>query len=279
MRDATNASPHSTAYAECARIVQEGSSDRAVSIGFAPEQHRNALWALYAFALETARVPDQVSQPLPGEIRLQWWRDRLQADDAEPDVAGQGSLVAVALIDTVRRYELPFDALDRYLEARVFDLYSDPMGERAAFEAYAGETASTIVMLAAMILDRAAAPQAAHAAGHAGVAETAASAIRNADRHRARHQVYVPSDILAATGTAPEIWLGGGASAEAAVQAFTAYANEHLRKAESGFAALPASLRPAFLPALYRARQLTASQETVWTPLRRLWSYWRDMRR
>ena len=33
--------------------------------------------AIYAFNVEISRVREQVSQPLPGEMRLQWWTDML----------------------------------------------------------------------------------------------------------------------------------------------------------------------------------------------------------
>lgn len=36
-----------------------------------------ALLAIYAFNVEITRVREQVSQPLPGEIRMQWWTDML----------------------------------------------------------------------------------------------------------------------------------------------------------------------------------------------------------
>ncbi|WP_061932649.1 phytoene/squalene synthase family protein [Aureimonas sp. AU22] len=275
----TDSPAYADAYAECARIVQAGDPDRAVSVGFAPEDRRNGLWALYAFASETAAIRDHVTQPLPGEIRLQWWRDRLEAADTDVEAAGQGAPVATALIDTVRCYALPVDAFDRYLAARIFDLYSDPMGDRPEFEAYAGETQSTVVMLAAMILDRNEAPKAADAAGHAGVAACAASVVRDAARHRARHQVFVPADLLTATGIDASGWLVGGAPTEPVRQGLIAYAREHLQKAEAAVGKLPAAIRPALLPALFAARSIDRENASASEPIRRLWFYWRTMRR
>ena len=49
---------------------------------------------------------------------------------------------------------------DDYLEARIFDLYDDPMPGRAELEGYCGETASALIQLAALILDAGAAPAA-----------------------------------------------------------------------------------------------------------------------
>lgn len=265
-----------TAYAECERIVQEADADRAVSVGFAPQPLQKHLLALYAFHIETLRVRDLVSQPLPGEIRLQWWRDRLTSD-AELDEASQGSPVAMALIDTVRRFELPVDAFDRYLEARLFDLYNDPMPTRVEFEAYAGETCSALVMFAAMVLDRAAAPDVADASGHAGVAQAVVSTLRGAPQHRARHQVYVPGDLLAATGLDAATWLNGGDGAERARAAMAAYGLDHLERVERQWARIPRRLRPAFLPSRLSRKRLERLDADP-NPLARLWTYWRWMR-
>ncbi|TIS81534.1 MAG: phytoene/squalene synthase family protein, partial [Mesorhizobium sp.] len=68
--------------------------------------------------------------------------------------------------------------------------------------------------------------------------------------HRRRGQCFIPSDILAAAGTSPEEFVkgDGDAAAERAVGAMIALAREHLGAFEKGASALPASLRPAFLP-------------------------------
>ena len=61
------------------------------------------LFALYAFNLEIARVREPVSEPMPGEIRLQWWRDALVGAAA----ARSAPSGAAALRDTIARYGLP----------------------------------------------------------------------------------------------------------------------------------------------------------------------------
>ena len=69
---------------------------------------RPHLFALYAFNFEIARVRDSVREALPGEIRLQWWRDALQGE-ARGDV--RANPVAAALDDTIVRFRLPRQAL------------------------------------------------------------------------------------------------------------------------------------------------------------------------
>lgn len=47
------------------------------ALQFAPADKRPALVAVFAYLAEIARVRSLVSEPMPGEIRLQWWRDTL----------------------------------------------------------------------------------------------------------------------------------------------------------------------------------------------------------
>src|SRR5579871_3569858 len=120
-------------FAESARFLRSNDRDRYVADLFAPEAARKHLFALHAFAAELARVRAQVSEPSLGEIRLQWWRDTLTSGEAS------GHPVAAAVIETVRRYRLPLAALDMMIEARIGDLYDDPLPAMADLEAYAGE--------------------------------------------------------------------------------------------------------------------------------------------
>ena len=63
------------AFAYCAELVRTADNDRFLATLFAPAEHRGALHALYAFNVEVARVREVAREPLPGEIRLQWWSE------------------------------------------------------------------------------------------------------------------------------------------------------------------------------------------------------------
>ena len=104
----------------------------------------------------------------------------------------------------IGRHTSPQQAFDDYLEARIFDLYDDPMPGRADLEGYCGETASALIQLAALVLDADAASAAAEAGRHAGCAQAITGLLRLLPLHRARGQCYVPRDMLAAAGTSPE---------------------------------------------------------------------------
>lgn len=271
--------------AECLRLVELHDRDRALSLAFAPAETRDDLAALYAFNYEVARVREQVSQPLPGEIRLQWWRDTIEG--ASPGEA-TANPVAAALLETIERHELPRDAFDRMLEARIFDLYDDPMPSRNAFEAYAGETASALIMLAGLVLSPDGAGDSADAAGHAGVAQLVAGTLLLLPIHRARSQVFLPADLLQAAGcTAEELLRGDREPATRAVAAMVALGREHVAAFQSHAAAMPRAIRPAFLPAILAGRYLdrieAAGPSVLDCPvqiaaLRKSYDYWRWMR-
>src|SRR5690606_4077190 len=93
--------------------------------------------------------------------------------------------------------------------ARLFDLYDDPMESRSMFEGYAGETASALIQLACLVLDQEEAPSVAERAGHAGVAQSVAGALLLMRKHSARGQLYLPLEILTATGLDREAFLAG----------------------------------------------------------------------
>ncbi|MBT8472883.1 MAG: squalene/phytoene synthase family protein [Marinicaulis sp.] len=59
----------------CENLVRAGDEDRWLASQYAGESNRRGLIALRAFQLEVARIPQSVSEPPLGEIRLQWWRD------------------------------------------------------------------------------------------------------------------------------------------------------------------------------------------------------------
>ncbi|UUP19330.1 phytoene/squalene synthase family protein [Nitratireductor thuwali] len=228
------------------QTVRGGDPDRYLSTLYAPREHRDALTALYAFNIEIASVRDKIAEALPGEVRLQWWRDALRNRE------GGGHPVASALIDAIERHGLPAHTFDSMIDARIFDLYDDPMPDRVSLEGYCGETASALIQLAGLVLDPERAPAFADAAGHAGCAQAIAGLLRSLPIHRRRGQCYIPQDVLAAAGTDREAFLEGEDkdAAVRAVMAMTALGRDHYGRFLDAAEGLPASLRPAYLPAL-----------------------------
>ncbi|TPI31519.1 phytoene/squalene synthase family protein [Mesorhizobium sp. B3-1-6] len=245
--------------------VRAADHDRYLSALYAPADRRDMLLALYAFNAEIAGVRDRIHEPLPGEVRLQWWRDVIATDGPEET----GHPIADALKAAIVGNHLPKSAFDNMLEARIFDLYDDPMPSRTDLEGYCGETAAALIQLAAMALDPVVAPRFAELAGRAGCAQAITGLLLLLPLHRRRGQCFVPADILAAAGTTPEEFVKGegGAGAERAVAAMIALAREHLSAFEKGAPALPVALRPAFLPLALTRAYLDKMEKAGGSPL------------
>ena len=241
-------------------LVRAASRERYIATLFAPEGKRAALFALYAFDAEIDRIRDLAPDPLPGEIRLQWWRD---VANGERGGEARGHPVASALLETIAAHDLPRAAFDAYCEARIFDFYHDVMPDQTALEAYLGATQSAVIQLAAMVLDRDAARQASEAAGHAGVALGLVKILSQLPLIRRRGQGFVPQTILAAAGMTNEEFLRGGdvAAGKRLSSALAALAQSHLTKFQALKPSVPKPLSPAFLPAAILARRLKALEK------------------
>jgi phytoene synthase len=234
-----------TAY--CHDIVRRHDKDRYLASLFAPEDKRPQLWALYAFNHEVARVREMVSQPVLGEVRLQWWSEGFNS------VAAGGSPdhpVLEALGEAVRAGSLPLSALTRLIDARRFDLYDDPMPTLSDLEGYLGETSSILIQLAAMILVGDEAAKAAAAAGYAGVAYGMAGLLRALPLQRARGQCFVPRDLLEAEGVVPADLLAGKPrdALGRVIAKIIAIARERLAQARAERSRIPDEAMPALLP-------------------------------
>ena len=97
-------------FEHCAALVREVDRDRYLAALFAPADRRDALFALYAFSAEISRVRELAREPMPGEIRLQWWREVLLGERTGEAAAHP---VAVAVMETISRHDLARERLGR----------------------------------------------------------------------------------------------------------------------------------------------------------------------
>jgi phytoene synthase len=229
-------------------------------------------------------VREQVSQPLPGEMRLQWWTDMLAG-------AGHGGIegnpVAAELARAIGDYRLPVDLLSRLIDEHQFDLYNDPMPSMAALEGYIHDTSSALFALAARVLAQ---PSEAidHLARHAGLAQGLVQVIAMLPWDAARRQLFVPLQSLQQHGSSVEAVYAGKQTpqARAAIDQLLGEARRHLDTAFQLLATVPPQARPVFLPlALVRRDLQRMSREdcnpfvpTTPSRLRTLWTLWRASR-
>ncbi|WP_230531977.1 phytoene/squalene synthase family protein [Microvirga roseola] len=270
-------------FAHCEALVREGDPDRFWSTLFAPADKRPHLHALYAFNFEIARVREAVREALMGEIRLQWWRDALQGE-MRGDV--RANPVAAALDDTIVKFRLPHQSLVDLIDARIFDLYEDPMPSLNDLEGYCGETSSSLIQLSSIILAGGSDTGTADASGHAGVAYGITGLLRAFPWHARQGRVYVPADILARHGVVRDDVVAGrgGPGLAAALADLRAVARRHLEQARTLRATIPAAAEPAFRPLALVEPYLRAMERRDYDPFqtpvelpqwRRIWALWR----
>lgn len=261
----------------CLATLRDTDRDRYLACLLSPADRRNSLAALYAFNAEIARIRDSVREALPGEVRMQWWRDLLEGN-AHGDSLSHP--VAAALLTVIEQYRLPRPVLANMIEARIFDLYDDLFEDRNALEGYAGETASALIQLASLVLSAEDASASAEAAGHAGVAQAMAGILLLMPLHRRRGQVYIPADMLSAAGLDRETFLEGDDRQRIgiAIELFAAHALDHLEKARRAkisravFAAyLPVALSGPVIVAARKAGVGVFDGELQLSQLRRQW--------
>ena len=118
---------------------------------------------LYAFDAEISRIPKLVSEPMPGEIRIQWWKDLIASRDGS-----KASPLANSLKELIAQHNLPRETFHTYLDARIFDLYNDPMPDIGTFEGYLGETISLILQNICLVAGEKQSTKLADVCGHAG---------------------------------------------------------------------------------------------------------------
>ncbi len=272
--------------ATAASIVRQRDRDRYWSALFAPAPKRPALLALYAFNAELDRILAVVSEPMAGQIRLQWWRDAI--DLAAPD-AKIGNPLADALSAAIIAHNLPKDRLIGMVDSRVPVMFGDPPADDHALKAELQESQGAVFELAAAILgDRS--ENAKKAAEHAGVAYGLTETLLNLPFQAARHKLLLPSSYMESRGIDLAAVHRGETTASfgAALADLRGTASRALQHFRAEAAGLDKTAWPAFLPLTLVKPYLRAMAapdfdplQTIVSisPLRRFWRIWRAARR
>lgn len=184
---------------DCARLLRRHDYDRFLTGLFAPAPRREALFAVYAFNLEIARTREAVSEPMLGQIRLQWWRETIEE-------IYQGRVrrheVVQPLAATIADLSLPRDPFDRLIDARENDLIDETPADLSALADYARRTGGAIVRLAGLTLGTV--DEATRAAlDAAGTAYALAGILRAVPFHARAKRQFLPADLVRDAGLKP----------------------------------------------------------------------------
>lgn len=178
------------------RSARQADYDRYLIALFAPPDKREVLFALIAFNHELARIRESVTEPMLGQIRLQWWREAVtEALAGKP--RRHDMLEALAAAHSA----LSEGKLEEMLEGREIELESEPPATLEHFREYAASTSGALAEAMAIALagdddgtGRAAARAVGTAYGMIGL-------LRSVPFHARRGRVLLPVNVLEASGT------------------------------------------------------------------------------
>jgi NADH dehydrogenase [ubiquinone] 1 alpha subcomplex assembly factor 6 len=246
-----------TAPPGLAAMLRRHDPDRFLATLAAPEAVRPALWALLAFNYEIARVREMVSQPVLGQIRLQWWREALD------EIYGGGPVrrheVATPLSEALRRFPVRRAHLDALIDARERDLGAEPPATLQDLEGFLEATSSRLIAAEAEILSGA---DGGDAARLLGLAWGLVGLIRAVPYQHAAGICHIPAELgwTLQQGRSPALGV--------ALAHLGRIAGEHLSAARALRDRVPSPALPAFLIgriAAFRLQQLSAA---AWDPYR-----------
>jgi len=278
------AAPIADAIRETARGFE---FDRYLAALLAPAAARGDLAAVAAFSGELVRVRDTVTNPMIGEIRLQWWRDALQ-QVARGDVIGHP--VADALGATIRRHSLPLALLEDVIDARSRDIARQPPADDAELATYLFQSEGALFEAALIILGVPTGSRAREAARPAGQTYGLARLLGGLPQALARGYLPLPVSRLEAAGipaAALEL-VRVNPDLPDLVRGLRQEARQALIEAREQTARLGRLAVPAFLPLVMVEPYLQGQEQTgadlstpamEIAPIRRVWRFWRAKRR
>jgi phytoene synthase len=248
-----------------ASLVRRHDRDRFQTALFAADDRREALFALYAFNYEIARVRESVSEPMLGQIRLQWWREVIAA--AYAGDSPREHQTAQPLTAAIRELGLDRADFNRLLDARERDLDPEPPATLVALEDYAEGSSAALVRLALEALG-VREPAARAVAQSLGIGYALAGLVRALPFHARAGRCYIPAEIAARVGLDPQDYAAGRSSPalRAAAAELAAAAARHLATAGQQKRAVPRSAVAAMLPAVIAERYLKRLRRAGYDP-------------
>ncbi|MFD0917910.1 phytoene/squalene synthase family protein [Pseudahrensia aquimaris] len=257
--------------------LRESSRDLYLATLLMPEPVRALASVLFAYHVDLSNISRLVSEPMAGAIRLQWWADVMNGERAGEAQAHPLARTVLALLE---KHELSSHVLAEKAQAHEFDLFAEPMENRAMLEGYFGETRSVLFQLLCTALAGQPTNDTADAAGHAGVSTGIVASLFDFERRRQMRQTIVPQDMLRAAGMDDDRYFAAEPADLALVfEAYCDLAWEHHEKAAAAIANLPKELRGIFAlcaltPTYLSARQAQNGAVVDLQPLSQLRTQW-----
>lgn len=135
------------AIAHCADLVARNDEDFHLSARYAIGPDRSRMLALFAFLIELRRIPNAVSEPPLGEIRLQWHRDTLERLLAGERAAPNPVFEALAASGLITRETAP--DFERMIDARARLLYDPAFADLKELTEFLRDAEAPVALVAA----------------------------------------------------------------------------------------------------------------------------------
>ena len=191
-------------YAECKRLNSLHGKTYYLATLLLPKAKRPHVHALYGFARYADEIVDDLASTLSiaeKSALLQSWGDGVLADirrGTSDDHVGR------ALVDTVRRFNIPIAHFEAFLHSMTMDLSVTEYQTYDDLMEYVYGSAAVIGLQMVPILG-ATDPAAYAAAEKLGIAFQLANFIRDVGEDLERGRIYLPLDELQAAGVTPEM--------------------------------------------------------------------------
>ena len=194
-------------YRECKRLNAEHGKTYYLATLLLPKAKRPHVHALYGFARYADEIVDDLSSTLTPREKAEWlreWSDQLLSDIQ----AGKSSdHIGRALVDTVRRFEIPIEHFSAFLRSMAMDITITEYPDFEALYEYVYGSAAVIGLQMVPILGVLPGEEkrALAAAEKLGVAFQLANFIRDVSEDLDRGRIYLPLNELARFGVDREM--------------------------------------------------------------------------
>jgi phytoene synthase len=180
----------------CFELVRTKDHDRFLTVLFAPDELKEDLCALYAFNHEIAKISETVSEPMLGEIRLQWWREVIEGiydhiEDKSKNNLRQHDVVE-PLAKAIEEHKLPKNLFIEIIDGRTDDIYPENPKTMDDLEVYLRKTSSNITVLAGIIVGC----REIEALEELGLAWGMLGIIRAVPYQISLNKIFIPDDVM-----------------------------------------------------------------------------------
>lgn len=184
----------------CLDLARKYDHDRFLACLLAPAHSQMGLFVLLAFNSELARARESVSEPMLGEIRLQWWRDAMDGIFlAKP----RRHPTCLALADMIRERPLHRYLFEQVIDARSADMTGLPPEDLDGLVEYARATTAPLhrLLLLWLGIDD---EQVFAVSDHVAIAWSLTGLLRATNYLAQQHRLVLPKQRLLAYNVQPD---------------------------------------------------------------------------